>query len=605
MVRRLLHSAVAFLFAAAAIAQQAASVHDEVVVTATGEPTPADEVPAATSVFTTQDLEALDLTSVADVLRLVPGATLMRSGLDGDVASLFVRGTNSNQTLVLFDGVRLNSPFFGGYDWSLPLTLGVGQVEVVRGPYSALYGADALGGVVQMLPADAKRNRFRAFAEGGSDDWRRGEVEGSVKAGDVDVMLDAGSRSGRGTLPNDDFSTQAEMLAAGTPLGDAGRLGLLFRRGDSHTDVPFSGAEVTPHRYTAAVEQLAALPLRLAIGAGELELSISRVERQVRYRDPDDPSGFVAEDTEADSDGARIALHERWGEQRLTVGGEWRRDVVTDGSNFGANLSGVGLTTRSWFAQDQVTLSPHWEALAGLRWDDAQAWGGELSPRITLAFNRAALRWWASYGRAFRAPALGELYFPFSGNPDLKPERSGSFELGTALPLPVGSGVVQLVGFSNRETNLIDFDLASYRFVNVARALQDGVEASWIALVSPGTRFEAALTWLDARDGAGVPLLRRPKWSGALALTSAVRAGLEASVSVVWVGSRADADPVTLARVEDGGFVTASAAAKLALGASLAARVRVDNLANHGYEEVRGYPAPRRRVMLGLETVVN
>ncbi|MFI5143611.1 MAG: TonB-dependent receptor, partial [Thermoanaerobaculales bacterium] len=266
MARWCLFPAMALLCATFAGAQQALPVHDEVVVTATGDPTPLDEVPAATSVFTAQDLKALDLASVADVLRLVPGATLLRSGLDGDVTSLFVRGTNSNQTLVLFDGVRLNSPFFGGYDWSLPLTLGVGQVEVVRGPYSALYGADALGGVVQMFPARASGNVVRAFAEAGSDDWRRGEVEASLKAGSLDVVLDAGSRTGSGTLPNDDFSSRAGMVDIGTTLGENGRVGLLLRRSDTHTEVPFSGALVTPHRYTAAVETLAAVPLHLALG---------------------------------------------------------------------------------------------------------------------------------------------------------------------------------------------------------------------------------------------------------------------------------------------------------------------------------------------------
>ncbi|MFI5167216.1 MAG: TonB-dependent receptor plug domain-containing protein [Thermoanaerobaculales bacterium] len=605
MARWCLFPAMALLCATFAGAQQALPVHDEVVVTATGDPTPLDEVPAATSVFTAQDLKALDLASVADVLRLVPGATLLRSGLDGDVTSLFVRGTNSNQTLVLFDGVRLNSPFFGGYDWSLPLTLGVGQVEVVRGPYSALYGADALGGVVQMFPARASGNVVRAFAEAGSDDWRRGEVEASLKAGSLDVVLDAGSRTGSGTLPNDDFSSRAGMVDIGTTLGENGRVGLLLRRSDTHTEVPFSGALVTPHRYTAAVETLAAVPLHLALGGGELELALSRVEREVQYRDPDDPSGFVAADTRADSDGVLLTYHERWRGQRFTLGGEWRRDTVTDGSNFGLNLSGVRLTTQSWFAEDHLALSPEWEILAGLRWDDAKAWGGELSPRVTLGWGHTALRGWVSYGRAFRAPALGELYYPFSGNPTLRPEHSGAFELGAAVPAPTGAGVVQLVGFSNRETNLIDFDLASYRFVNVARALQDGVEASWIAALDGRTRLEAALTWLDARDDTGAPLLRRPRWSGALAVTSAVRTGVDASVSVVWVGARVDADPVTLARVQDGGFVTASAAVKLALGGSLAARARVENLADRSYEEVRGYPAPRRRFMLGLETVLH
>ena len=605
MVRiRVLASSV-LLFVAVCGAQQVPAVHDTVVVTATGEAEPADQVPAASTVLTADEMRALGITSVADVLRLVPGTTLLRSGLDNNVTSLFVRGTNSNQTLVLFDGVRLNSPYFGGYDWSLPLALGLNRVEVVRGPYSALYGADALGGVVQLIPAEASHSAFRALVEGGSQQWRRVEAEASVVAGGFEVVAAGGSRDGSGTLANDDFWSRAGMVEATLSPFEGGRLGLLLKRTTSHTDVPFSGALLTPHRFTAAAENLAAVPLHAKIGdGGELEVVASRIERDQSYRDPDDPSGFVSSDTRADSDGLRCALHEHWSAQWLTLGGEWRRDTVTDGSNFGPSLDGTRLTTRSWFAQDRLVLTKRWEVLAGLRWDDTRSSGREWSPRVTLAWNDGGLRGWASSGRAFRAPSLGELYYPFSGNPDLQPERSRSSELGFSLPAPAGLGSLQLVGFSNRETNLIDFDLAAFRFVNVSRALQDGVEASWVAAVGTRGRVDASVSWLDARDGTGAPLLRRPAWSGALVFTSRLGEGAEGAFSLVWVGSRTDSDPVTLAPVRMGGFVTVNSAVKVPISAGLAARVRVENVANRAYEEVRGYPAPGRRVVVGLETVL-
>jgi vitamin B12 transporter len=592
--------ALMLLGAVASMAQQPPAIHDEVVVTATGDPVAADEVPAAATVLTADDLRALDLATVADALQFVPGALLLRSGLEGGVASLFVRGTGSDQTLVLFDGVRLNSPFFGGYDWSVPLSLGVGQIEIVRGPYSALYGADALGGVVQLIPASADRTGVHVLTEGGSQGWRRAELEATLRSGGWELLADAGSRAGSGTLSNDDFWSRAAMVEARTGVGESGQVGVLFRRTTSHTDIPFSGALLTPRRYTAAAENLLAVPLHIRLGTGVFEFTLSRVERDLRYRDPDDPSGFVASDTAADSDGARAAYHVRWGRHRLTVGGEWRRDTVTDGSNFGLNLDGVHLTTWSWFAEDQLALAPAWKLLAGLRSDDAQPWGRELSPRVTLAWFGGGARGWLCYGRAFRAPALGELYYPFSGNPNLRPERSGSLEVGVAFPAPARLGVLQLVGFSNRESQLIDFDAATFRFVNVARALQDGVEASWLATVGGG-RIEASLTWLDARDGAGAALLRRPAWSGSVALTHHVGEGWELAASLTWAGPRADEDPVSLARVHQGGFAVASATARAPLTSLLSARLRIDNLADRRYEAVRGYPAPGRRVMLGLE----
>jgi vitamin B12 transporter len=576
-----------------------------VVVTATGEQQPADEVAAASTVIPAALLRAEGVTAVADALRWIPGVTVLRSGLDAGVTSMFVRGTSSTHTLVMFDGVRLNSPFFGGYDWSLPLTVGLDRIEVVRGAFSALYGADAIGGVVQLIPARAGGNTLWTLVEGGSSGWQRGELEASLAAGSWDAFVSAASRAGDGTLPNDEFWSRAGMIRLGTTLGSAGQIGILFRRSTGHTDIPFSGALLTPHRFTATEENLAALPLHWSLGpASELEVTVSRVERSLQFRDPDDPSGFVSGDTTADSDGANLAFHQRWGKHHLTLGGEWREDSVSDASNFGTAVDTRRLRTRSLFAQDSWAAGGRIRVLAGLRWDEANPWGSELSPRLTVSAEGRALRVWASFGEAFRAPGLGELYYPFSGNPALRPERSRTSEVGLSLPLSGGRSVLQLVGFANRERDLIDFDLASFRFENIARASQDGVEASWIAMLGERGHLQAALTWLSAHDGDGQPLLRRATWSGALTLEGPLAGPLEGAASLVWVGSRPDVDPVSFVRVDQGGFITANLAVTVPLAAALSTRVRIENVAGRSYEEVRGYPAPGRRVMVGLETLL-
>lgn len=582
-------------------AQQLPSFQDQIVVTATGDEQPVDGVAAACTVISAAEMQALGITSVADALRWVPGVVVLRSGGEGGVTSLFTRGTASTQTLVMWDGVRLNSPFFGGYDWSLPLTAGLDRVEVVRGPYSALYGADAIGGVVQLVPTLAAGDRASALVEGGGSGWRRAEFQGTAVAGRWEAVVAGGSRDGSGPLANDDFSSRAGLAGLTTTFADGSRIGVVVHRTTSFTEIPFSGALATPHRSTSAAETIAALPLHLRLGAsGELEVTVSRVERDQRYTDPDDPSGFVRSDTVADSDGARATLHERWGGHRLVAGGEWRADRVTDGSNFGVNLAGQRQTTRAVFVQDDWSAG-RVAVLAGVRWDSASPWGSELSPRVSVSWQGRIARSWVSFGQAFRAPSLGELYYPFSGNPALAPERSRSVEAGVAAPLAAGRSVVQLVAFSNRQRDLIDFDFVSFRYVNVARAMEDGVEASWTAMVGAHGRASAALTWLDARDGTGAPLLRRPAWSGSVMLAGPVTAGIEGAASLVWVGRRTDLDPVTLAPVPQAGFVTADLALTVPLAPRLAARLRVENAADRRYEEVRGYPAPGRRLIVGLE----
>ena len=594
------------LLSGAAVAQQLPVFQDQVVVTATGEAQPPGQVAAATTVVLGSDLRAAGVTSVADALRWVPGVTVLRSGLDNGVTSLFTRGTSSTHTLVMWDGVKLNSPFFGGYDWGLPLAVGLDRVEVVRGPYSALYGGDAIGGVVQLFPAVADGDRASALVEGGGGGWRRAEFEGAVASGPWEASVAGGSRDGSGPLANDDFSSRAALANLRVSLGEAARIGLLVHRTTALAEIPFSGAQLTPHRSTYEAETIAAIPFHWRLDRdGELEVTLSRVERGLRYSDPDDPSGLVRSDTSADSNDARVVLHRRWAAHAFVLGGEWQGDRVTDGSSYGVTLDGTHRTTRSLFLQDRWAPGGPLSVLAGIRWDEASPWGSELSPRATVSWDGHPWRAWISVGRAFRAPSLGELYYPYSGNTGLLPERSQSTEAGLLLPVTGGNSAVQLVGFSNRQRDLIDFDFATYRYANIDRASQDGVEGSWVAMVGRRGRATAALTWLRARDGGGEELLRRPEWSGSLTLEGPVVGSIEGAASVVWVGSRTDLDPVTFARVPQGGFVTADVTATAPVGRGLSARVRVENLADRRYEEIRGYPAQRRRFLLGVVALLH
>jgi vitamin B12 transporter len=602
MARRLFASLVSlFLVASPSLAQQLASFHDTIVVTAADEPQALDEVDAATTVISGADIEAAGAASVSELLRLVPGATLLRSGEDNGVTTLFVRGTNSAHTLVLFDGVRLNSPFFGGYDWSLPLTAGIGRVEVVRGPYSALYGGDAIGGVVQLLPWRPAGDGLRALFEGGPSGWRRAEAAAAGHVGSLAFTVSGARRDGSGPLLNDDFSSRVATADVSAPLGGGSTLGALVRRTTSRTEIPFTGALQTPHRYSEAAETLAALPLNVRLTpSARLEVVLSRVERDVTFRDPDDPYGLVSTDTTADSDGARVVLHDAWNGQHLMAGAEWRRDRVVDGSNFGVDLAGKSLDTAALFVQDRLGLGRGVDLLAGLRFDRARPWGSELSPRMTVSWNAGWQRVWLSYGTAFRAPALGELYYPLSGNPNLAPERSHNVEVGDLVALAARS-VLQVVGFRNRVEDLIDFDFASFRYANVGSAAQDGVELSSITQLGTGSALTVSLTYLDARDGNGQLLLRRPRWCGGVSLRGPLHPGVEGELAVAWVGARDDLDPVSYARVGQGGFVTADASLAFPVSPALRLRLRGENLADRSYQEVRGYPAPGRRLFLAAE----
>lgn len=587
---------LSFLWAAPLGAGQP-TFSETVVVTASGEEEPLAEVAAAVTVVDREELARSLETSVAALLRRLPGVTVLRSGLDGGVTSLFSRGTNSTHTLVLFEGIRLNDPYFGGYDWSLPLTAGVGRVELVRGPYSALYGADALGGVVQLFAPGGTGSWWQLSGEGGTGGWHRSQAAFRYGARTWDLAAAAVEREGGGVLANDDFWGKALTVSAGFRPSEGTRLGLFARATRGHTEIPFSGAQATPHRFTAAEETLVGVPWRFRLNPHlVLEGHLARVEGDLAFRDPDDPWGYTAADTDKQSWQGRVAVQGQWAGHRVQLGSEWRQDKVTSWSSLGPVLDARTQTVRSLFVQDRIRWGRGSELTAGLRWDRAGSWE-ELSPRVTWSVPLASGRVWVAVGKGFRAPSLGELYYPYSGNPALLPERSRSVEVGWSA-LVGKSWLVQLVPFANRVTDLVDFDYATWRFANVAEARQRGVEFS--AERRAGDAFaRVSATYLKTEDQVGRALLRRPRWSGSLTVGDSWWWG-RGEASVMYVGRRPDLDPVSFARVEQGGFVTANFAATVPLFDALAATLRVENLADRAYQEVRGYPAPGRRVFLGL-----
>ncbi len=575
----------------------------EVTVTATGEATDPGELPVPVTVIDREAMDDAGSDTVADLLRRVPGVTVMRSGAEGSVTSVFTRGTNSNHTLVLFDGVRLNSPYFGGYDFSQLVTAGLDRVEVVRGPYSALWGADAVGGVVNVIPARGRDGLGAGVTlEGGEDSWVR--AEGQVSWGDdhTEVFLSGFHREADQGLPNSDFSTDQWLLDAGYSWGRGNRLGLVVQDLSADVEIPFNGPTVTPQRRQSSDQTVYAVPVRLALAPRwDLEIVASHTDREFSFRDPDDPWGFTASDTGADTDALRLASHHHLGSNDLSWGLEWRGDTVDDRSVFGANLDDADTDVGSVFVQDVWSPSGAVTVIAGLRWDDADEWGSELSPRVAALWRFAeGWRLEAGYGEAFRQPSVGELYFPYSGNPELDAETSSSWELGIVRSCSRYAIDWRLSVFDTSLDDMIQFDYASYRFANVGHADITGAEAGFQKRFGADLALDAAVTWLDTEDEAGNELLRRPEWSGSLSLTGRFFGPLRGDVVLRYVGARDDIDPASYERVRTGGFATADLALRWAVLESLDLTLRVVNLADRRYEEVLGYPAPGRRFLAGL-----
>lgn len=579
-----------------------ASFEGQITVTATGSEEVVDEVPLAVTVIDREEIEATQEESVAEMLRLVPGLTVMRAGGDGSATSLFTRGTDSDHTLALFDGVRLNSPYFGGYDWSQLPTFGLERIEVARGPFSALWGADAIGGVVNVVPmrgSDGLSASF--FGEGGQESWKRFEGAVGWAGNGWDVYAAAFKREGEAHFENSDYDNQQVLLDAGWSWGSGSRVAVLVQDLESDIGVPFTDpVSMTPNRRQRSDQRLIAVPVRVKVNdRWNFELVASQVERDLAFRDPDDPWGFTWADTVADTQQARLASHHRLGSHDLSWGGEWREDEVSDVSSFGTNLAKDTSDVTSAFVQDVWLVHPDVQVIAGVRWDDAEEWGSEVSPRLSVGWNvGGSVQLRASYGESFRQPSVGELYFPFSGNPELEAEQAESVEAG--LTWFVGDARIQANVFSTEVDNLIEFDNARFTFGNIAQAEMRGAELAWSAPVSGHLVSMFQTTWLDTENAEGDPLLRRPEWSASWSLHGELLEHLRGALSVVWVGSRDDIDPISFERTELSSHFTAHLSLAYEVIEGLEITLRAYNLADREYEEIAGYPAPGRRITGGL-----
>jgi vitamin B12 transporter len=580
-----------------ALAQTAVpTFSDTVVVSAALDPEERDELPAAATVLGRDEIAARQSTDLAQLLSAVPGVAVAQAGSPGQQTSVFLRGAESDQTLLLWNGVALNDPYFGAINWQFVPTDGVERVEVVRGPFSALYGSNAVGGVVQVFTGSLEGGSVHL--EGGGDDYFRGGVAAGHDAGAFRLDATGHVRRGDGELANDFFDSE-ELVARGLwKMAPGTSLGLLVRADDAETGIPLSGGVPTLNRRISWQEREVAVPFQIARGGWKLDAQLSDTRLDSGFRDPDDPFGFTSSDTRSQAlRGRAVASWRRDAGLWASFGTDVERLEVDDRSAFGTNLDGARQRTWALFGEAGWGRGPlHLEA--GVRRDDNDVYGGQTSLRGGAVVDLGAgFRLRASYGEAFRAPSLGELFFPFSGNPELRPETSQSWEVGVERSV---AGVrLALTGFENRQHNLIDFDFVTFKDVNVGRARSRGVEAE--ADLRRGL-FAARLgaTYLEAEDlGTGLPLLRRPERSASVVLTA--RPGdFTFDLEGRYVGRRPDVDAVTFARAENPAYVRLDVAARWRATRRLSPYARVENVADRRYAQVLGYPSPGRRFVGGV-----
>jgi vitamin B12 transporter len=594
------------LIAVSAFAQpQPTPVSEEIIVTASALPERVDETPATVTVITREDIETRIAHDVSDVLREVPGVAVARIGSAGHQTSIFTRGANPAHTLVMWNGIAINTPFFGGYDWGQFSTSGIEQIEIVRGPYSALYGSDAMAGVVNILTVPTRAS-FQASVEGGGHGLLNAQVSGAHVNGALTLSGAFESRRDDGFAENDDFDQQSANVALRWTSAAKFSVGLTARYTTYDLGVPtnlnFALDQLVPslQRRQDGNERQIAIPIEQTFGAFRYELLLAENHREDTLDDPGDPFGPFFQSTDSLTRRARLTLRTKTFLGTIVAGAEGANTTVDDVTNFGPNFLDKERQERSLFIEDRYSRSvgtSRLELSAGIRYDDYDEFGHETAPRVAAAWIAGRNKFHAAYGEAFRAPSVGELYSPFGGNSGLRAERSRSVEAGLDHSFERG-GLMSLTFFQDKYRDLITN--AGFQLANVGRARARGVEVSAQGPVTANVKGGITYTYLDSEQlDTGLELLRRPRHSGSAFLS--VRHGIsELNVIVLRTGERADILPILpFTRTSNRAHTTVDANVQLDLG-RFTPYVKLENLTDVEYEEVRGYVSPSRRAVVGV-----
>jgi len=446
---------------------------DELIVTAKGGQTRQNVLPT-THVFTLEDIEAAQVKDVPALLDSIPGISIVDSGGRGSVTSVFLRGTTGSQTIVLIDGVRVGSATLGSAALNSYPVEAIERVEVIKGPFSGIYGADAVGGVIQLFTKKTAEGYGTATATVGSDalteyglSFNGGDEHNgfhiSVQREDGDG-IDRTSITSNGNADDDGFEETAASFGGRVTLSESvvANLNILYSDNTVEFDNTFgsdTGFETDNTTLSTALNITAQLSDTVewttTLGVNEDE-SVTDVF-------------FSDITTERNSIGTEFAF--KLGDtNRLTVGAEYFDEEVETLSDFPETER----DNTAAYAQLQ-TSSGAFGFVGSIRYDDNSAYGDDTN--VSLAFNydfNDSIRGIASYGSAFSAPSFNQLFFPFFGNPDVQPEESDSYELSL-----VGSYSTynwRVSAYKTEVTNLIGFDINTFLAGNIDEADFEGLE---------------------------------------------------------------------------------------------------------------------------------
>lgn len=600
-----------------------------IVVTATRTETPLEEVSTSVSVITEEEIRQQQAETVAEVLRGVPGVEVVQNGSRGTTTSVFIRGAESDQTLVLIDGVEVNSATLGSFSFSDLTTENIDRIEILRGSGGTLYGSQAVGGVINIITKKGTGKPTASVSvEGGNGSTHREVATFSGSQGRVNFSGSAAYIDTDGfRSTNDDYRNFSGSLRADiTPIEEGTLRGFLR----------YTAAEVglfNNNNFASLPDPDARQKADFLLFKGEWQhepmenliyrVSGSYVRDNLRFFD--EPDQF---DTSPSV--SRIPVEIASGEFQgnyywrdlsvTTLGFEFEEKAADVRSSFG------GFQTRfdksrgnfAYYLQEQLRLlNEKLFIVGGFRVDDNEDFGTEVSPTWSIAYliKKTGTKLKAGFAEGFKAPTFNELFFPDFGNPNLEAETSSEWNAGFEQTFWGGRFSLEAIYFNRRVKGLIEGVLVDeenfiFQAQNLGRVDVQGVEVMPVFRLLPGLSLVGNFTFLDF-DTRSDRLLRRPTERGNVALNY-FREGLYQEQDAVnfnlnlhVVGDRDDVDPVQGPRANPM-YARTDIAASYAFSVGvfpllrLAIYGKVENLFDRTYQEALGFKAPPVNFLAGI-----
>ncbi len=619
----------ALLSPALAKAEDAKSDQNTIIVTANRNDAPLSRVGQSVTVISATDIRTEQSSAVVDLLRRVPGVTVTSNGGLGTTAAVNIRGANSDQTVALIDGVKLNDPSSpsSGFNFGNLLTGNISRIEVVRGSQSVLWGSQAIGGVVNIITREpTEKLTINAQAEYG---WRNtGQVVGNIsgKFGPMSVSVGAGYlrsdsysayNETRGATERDGYKNYGGHAKFQIALSDAISIDLRGHYSNGKVDVdgfaPPSFAFGDTNETAKTEELVGYTGLNIAFFNGRFRNRFAYAYTGTK-RESLDLSGMAAFKTfDGKGENQRfeyqgiVDIADVYG---LTFGAETEKSSFRT-SSFGGPIARAEARLSSFYAQLSASPVSGVTLTAGARYDDSKTFGGNTTFAANGIYtpNNGLTTIRASYGEGFKVPSLFQLFSDF-GNTTLKPESSRGWDASITQKLVNGAIEVGATWFRRDSNNQIVFiscvapltgicvNRPFGTYDNALRTFAQGLEFGLMLKPVETLSVQASYSWIQSENRAtGLKLARRPRQSANVSIDNIWAFGLETGATITHVGDSFD-DAANRRPLE--GYVLVDIRATYPITKRVSIYGRIENLFDERYETTFQYGTARRAAYVGV-----